>query len=42
MVAGMNPMNPPCLAGKKVLKFYIVTDRKGTVGGAPDAVAMER
>lgn len=42
MVAGMNPMNPPCLAGKKVLKFYIVTDRKGTAGGAPDAVAMER
>ena len=42
MHAGMNPVNPPCIAGKKALKFYMVSDRKGTRGGAPETAAMER
>ena len=29
MVAGANPMNPPCFTGETVLKFYEVKDRKG-------------
>ena len=38
MVAGANPMNPPCLWNTTVLKFYEVADRKGTpVGAAPIA-----
>ena len=44
--AGANPSAPPCLVGKKVLKFYQVADRKGTpmpAGGAPAVAAtMER
>ena len=43
MKAGMNPMNPPCFIGKKVLRFRMVADRKGSpVGGAPDAAEMRR
>ena len=44
MTPGTNPSAPPCLIGKKVLKFHVVADRKGTpVGGAPvDAATIER
>ena len=39
MTAGKNPMNPPCFAGKQLLKFYEVKDRSGT---AVDAKEMSR
>jgi len=44
MTAGMNPMNPPCFAGKQVLKMYEVADRKGTPlkGGAPESQCIAR
>ena len=42
MIAGMNPMNPPCLAGKRVLKFYEVTGRRGKPAVAPSQEVISR
>lgn len=39
MIAGMNPVNPPCFIGRKVLILYEVADRKGSAGGAPPTEA---
>lgn len=45
IIAGMNPVNPPCFIGQKVLHFYEVNDRKASaipVGAPPSDANMAR